>query len=127
MLRFWRREKSCASCELYGTQVLCLEKLNHDLELRAVRAETKLELVERAFWKHTEPTPTGGGFVPLPEPDEPQPPAEVENFSNRLNEVFGAGLSLEEFSRREKERERAQRQVLEVERALVLRELNIIK
>lgn len=124
----WSR-KPCPTCEVYGTQVLCLEKINRDLELRAVRAETRLEIVQAELHRlESLPAKPAGGFLPMAaEDDEVQPMIDADTFHRRVDEVFGSGISLDEFVRRDQDRRSALREALEHERKEIAAELNSIK
>jgi len=128
MLTWLRKPKRCVQCDEYSSSQWMLEKALHEMELRAVRAESQLDLL-LAEQRRVE-APRAGGFLPLRYDDDD---ADVVDFpaafdlNRRIDEVFGDGISLTEFIRRDEDRKRREREALEAERSEVVRELSNIK
>lgn len=109
-----------------------LELALHEAKLEAVRWETlaearryEIERLQETLLRHS-PIPERGGLYGgpvLPEPDpEPEQSGGI-GLLERLDEICGAGLSIDEIERRHEAYRRNQLSELEEQRSEVRREL----
>lgn len=125
----WRR-----LAQMYSDQCATLRGVAHQSELKAIQAQTladcrqlEIDRLERVL-AGQQPAETRGGFVNRlePEPDESESESEDEGpaFSERLDEIFGVGLSAAEIEHRHESYRQRQIEALQAERAAILKELH---
>lgn len=109
-------------------QIEELSEAKHETELRLIRAETlaeerryMIERLERAL--DDVGMPSGGFVAPQVEQDQPEP-TTADSLLDRLDEICGTGLSLDELEARHDAYRRKQIENLEKERRAILEELN---
>lgn len=127
--------RHCPCCEEHRLNLRSEQRRAHDLELKLVKAETLAQVhrleVERLekLLAVREPTtpPLGGGFAPLERVSEEQPPiSDAPGFAQRIDEIFGSGIDLSEFVRRQELHRQERITGLEAERNAVRKELQQI-
>lgn len=118
----------CPLCWDRAREARQLEKELHEMELKFIRANTMAELYKHELDRLVQvPASKGGGFQPM-EVDEPEPQlaSDAQDFAKRIDEIFGQGLDLSEYVRRNEAFKAKQLQELEDERNEIRRELQRI-
>jgi hypothetical protein len=127
--------RHCPCCDQSRAQLREEQRRAHDLELKLCKAETlaqvhRLEverLEQRLASKDT--IPIGGGFAQLlshQQTVEEKPATDAPDFAQRIDEIFGGGIDLTEFVRRQELHRQERITGLEAERSAVRKELQQI-
>lgn len=122
--------RACKNCEQLRAQLRSAERSQHEAELDSVKWETlaeafKLEIARLERILDSRQPAAGGGFLPMPLPEKPEPEMaeDAPSFAQRLDEIFGDGLTLEELDRRHGQYRQSQISALELEHKAISEEL----